>query len=226
MANKTSSERKSKGGRPASGTLAQRLEQLLEDATQVFLKHGYGSTSIDLVAREAHVAKRTIYQHFGDKDKLFGAVVRYRANTVYLNSLPAIEDSSQSLSQALEAFAHQLLDLVLLPDSIDLERIVISEARRFPELAEQFYVNGPKHAIVTLAQYLEIQNQLGAIQLDNSMDAATHFFSLVLGEFHRRVLLGIDQPYSSEQIGRHVKELVRRFVSSYDMKLSTTAARR
>ena len=52
----------SKGGRPASGTLEQRLEQLLNDATQVFLKKGYGSTTIDLIAREAHVAKRTIYQ--------------------------------------------------------------------------------------------------------------------------------------------------------------------
>ncbi|MEM1253897.1 MAG: TetR/AcrR family transcriptional regulator [Cyanobacteria bacterium P01_H01_bin.21] len=224
MANTTSSKRGasqkrtnnkvSKGGRPASGTLEQRLEQLLEDSTQVFVQHGYGSTSMDLIARKAHVAKRTIYQHFGDKEQLFGAVVRHRINSLY-TLFPEIEKTTDPIEQVLTRFAHELLAVVLAPESINLERIVIGEASRFPELANQFYNNAPRQAIVAIAQYLTRQKQKGNLQLTDPEAASMQFFSLVLGEFQRQALLGIGQPYSTEQIDRHAEEAVRFFLNAY-----------
>lgn len=211
---KRASNKVSKGGRPASGTLEQRLEQLLEDSTQVFVQHGYGSTSMDLIARKAHVAKRTIYQHFGDKEQLFGAVVRHRINSLY-TLFPEIEKTTESVEQVLTTFAHELLAVVLAPESINLERIVVGEASRFPELAKQFYDNGPKQAIVAIAQYLKRQKQKGTLQLTDPEVASMQFFSLVLGEFQRQALLDIGQPYSAEQIDHHVDEVIRFFLNAY-----------
>lgn len=211
---KHASTRGSKGGRPASGTLEQRLEQLLEDSTQVFVQHGYGSTSMDLIARKAHVAKRTIYQHFGGKEQLFGAVVRHRINSLY-TLFPEIEKTTKSVEQVLTTFAHELLIVVLAPDSINLERIVIGEANRFPGLAKQFYDNGPKQVTATLAQYLTLHKQRKTLQLNDPEVASRQFFSLVLGEFQRQALLDIDQPYSTEQINHHVDEVVRFFLNAY-----------
>ncbi|ESA33930.1 family transcriptional regulator [Leptolyngbya sp. Heron Island J] len=211
---KRASAKGSKGGRPASGTLEQRLEQLLEDSTQVFVQHGYGSTSMDLIARKAHVAKRTIYQHFGGKEQLFGAVVRHRTNSLY-TFFPEIEKTTESIEQFLTTFAHELLTVVLSPDSINLERIVIGEASRFPELAKQFYNNAPRQTIAALAQYLTCQKQREILQVDDPEVASMQFFSLVLGEFQRRALLDIEQPYSAEQINQHVEEVVRFFLNAY-----------
>ncbi|MEO1522725.1 MAG: TetR/AcrR family transcriptional regulator [Cyanobacteria bacterium J06633_2] len=211
---RASTTKGSKGGRPASGTLEQRLEQLLEDSTQVFVQHGYGSTSMDLIARKAHVAKRTIYQHFGGKEQLFGAVVRHRINSLYA-LFPEIEKTTDPIEQVLTRFAHELLAVVLAPESINLERIVIGEASRFPELANQFYNNAPKQAIVAIAQYLTRQKQKGILQLTDPEVASMQFFSLVLGEFQRQALLGIGQPYSTEQIDRHVDEAIRFFLNAY-----------
>ena len=204
----------SKGGRPASGTLEQRLEQLLNDATQVFLKKGYGSTTIDLIAREAHVAKRTIYQHFGGKEKLFGAIVRLRIDQLF-SLFPEVDADEGSLEPMLTGVAHALLTVVLSPEATSLERIIISEATRFPELAREFYDNGPEQVIGVLAQYLARQHRLGTIQLSNPETAAVYFFSLTLGEFHRRVMLNIEQSYSPEQIDNHVDEVVDFFLSAY-----------
>jgi AcrR family transcriptional regulator len=44
-------------------------------ATALFLSEGYGSTSIDAVARRAGISKRTFYHRFEDKAALFAAVV-------------------------------------------------------------------------------------------------------------------------------------------------------
>ena len=209
---KRTNNRVSKGGRPASGTLEQRLEQLLEDSTQVFVH--YGSTSMDLIARKAHVAKRTIYQHFGDKEQLFGAVVRHRINSLYA-LFPEIAKTTEPIEQVLTRFAQELMAVVLAPESINLERIVIGEASRFPELAHQFYNNAPKQAIAALTQYLARQQQQGTLQLTDPEASSMQFFSLALGEFQRQALLDIGQPYSAEQIDHHVNDVIRFFLNAY-----------
>ena len=54
----------------------QRQEQILKAAFDVFAAHGYEATRIDDVARQAGIAKGTIYLYFPDKERLFQAVVR------------------------------------------------------------------------------------------------------------------------------------------------------
>ncbi|MEO0490573.1 MAG: TetR/AcrR family transcriptional regulator C-terminal domain-containing protein [Cyanobacteria bacterium J06659_2] len=125
-----------------------------------------------------------------------------------------MEKTTDPIEQVLTRFAHELLAVVLAPESINLERIVIGEASRFPELANQFYNNAPKQAIVAIAQYLTRQKQKGTLQLTDPEVASMQFFSLVLGEFQRQALLGIGQPYSTEQIDRHVDEAIRFFMNA------------
>jgi AcrR family transcriptional regulator len=54
---------------PASPQGKKRA-RILRAATQLFLAHGYRRTSIDEVARRAHVAKGTVYLYFPDKATL------------------------------------------------------------------------------------------------------------------------------------------------------------
>ena len=42
---------------------------------RLFLRDGYARTSVDAIAAEAGVSKRTIYNHYGDKESLFLSVV-------------------------------------------------------------------------------------------------------------------------------------------------------
>ncbi|MEO1095046.1 MAG: TetR/AcrR family transcriptional regulator [Cyanobacteria bacterium J06638_28] len=214
MANTDTLRKSSKGGRPSNGTLEQRLEQLLEDATQVFLQRGYGSASLDLIAREAHVAKRTIYQHFGDKDELFGAVIRRLSRNVFA-TFPQAEDNSQSVEYVLSTLAHGVLTLVLSPEAMGLQRIVVGEAHRFPKLAQQFYRNGPKRGITALADYLTDQQQSGTVQLEDPTAAATHFFGMVMGEFYLQALLGVIELPSAEQINQHASSITHLFLYGY-----------
>ena len=44
-------------------------------ALALFLRDGFARTSVDAVAREAGVSKRTVYDYYGDKQTLFLDVV-------------------------------------------------------------------------------------------------------------------------------------------------------
>src|SRR5215831_13258733 len=65
-----------RGGRPSRSHSQQLGERILDVATQLFLAHGYGATSIEAVAQRARISKRTFYHRFPDKAALFSAVVR------------------------------------------------------------------------------------------------------------------------------------------------------
>lgn len=48
---------------------------ILDVATRVFSRYGYGKTSLDEVASEAGIAKGTVYYYFSNKEELFMNVV-------------------------------------------------------------------------------------------------------------------------------------------------------
>lgn len=52
-----------------------RIEQVAEAALRLFARYGYKRTSMDDIAREAGVARATLYLHFKGKDDVFRAML-------------------------------------------------------------------------------------------------------------------------------------------------------
>ena len=80
---------------------AIRAEQLLDVAERLFAAHGYGSTSIERIAREAGVTRPVIYGHFGSKDGIYLACLR-RARTQMEAMLMDAIASGAGLREQLE----------------------------------------------------------------------------------------------------------------------------
>ena len=160
-----------KRGRPTRSEREQRREQILDAAVRLFLEHGYGGVSLDRLAADAKVTKRTIYVYVGDKTAVFTAVVS-RLNRDVLPEGQAAD---------LEALAVRLVMTLHSDVAIGLHRMVIAEARQFPELASGFYAAGP-------------QRYIGALEelLGPAGTKAEQLFALLLGERHRRRLLGLE----------------------------------
>src|SRR3546814_16502330 len=60
---------------PSTRSDIPKREGILDAATRVFLARGFEDTSMDLVAREASVARRTVYNQFESTEALFIASV-------------------------------------------------------------------------------------------------------------------------------------------------------
>lgn len=65
---------------------------MLSAAESLFLADGYERASVDAIAAAAGVSKRTIYDHFGDKENLFSAVVASVTSKVMDTLQVAIEE--------------------------------------------------------------------------------------------------------------------------------------
>src|SRR5262249_37727927 len=67
----------------------RKRRQVLEAAGRLFLRHGFGATTMDAIAREAGVSKATVYAHAKNKQELFAAIVNDRSAIIYQSIEPA-----------------------------------------------------------------------------------------------------------------------------------------
>ena len=56
-------------------------EELLENISELFLKYGLRSTSMDDICSHLKISKKTLYQHFSNKDDVVEQVLLYRRNS-------------------------------------------------------------------------------------------------------------------------------------------------
>lgn len=66
-------------GRSAMGRSSQKTqEKIFISAYRLFYKQGFARTSVDAIAEDAKVTKRTLYNHFESKDALLAAVLDHQ----------------------------------------------------------------------------------------------------------------------------------------------------
>jgi TetR/AcrR family transcriptional regulator, mexJK operon transcriptional repressor len=203
---------------PDESRSTRKRRAILEAATTLFLRNGYRGTSMDEIAALAGVSKQTVYKGFSDKESLFSEIV---VSAVEEAAVPVHEEvleleDTGDVEADLRRLARQLLRLVMKPRIMQLRRLVIGEAERFPELGRSFYEQGPGRTIAALAAVFERLAERGVLQLDDPQLAAAHFNWLVMSiPLNRAMLLGEDEPPASAELNRYADAGVRAFIGAY-----------
>lgn len=127
--------------RPARNDEArqERVEAILAAALDVFSEKGFAPARLEDVAARAGIAKGTIYLYFPSKEALFEALIRsgIAAPIAAMEArLLALDGSTEVLLRALFAWLRQE---VLGTRRVEIARLVLSEAPRFPELARLYH---------------------------------------------------------------------------------------
>jgi len=138
--------------------MARRGEELREHilwaAKDVFLEMGFERASMDEVAARAETSKRSLYAHFESKEKLFLAVIEL-VKKLFLARLKTPGDYAEKPAEALTLFIGRYLEGLLYEPSIQMCRISMAEAARFPEGATEHFDVVFAEANVRLAAYLK-----------------------------------------------------------------------
>ena len=198
-----------------------KRQAILQAARTVFLRNGYVGTSMDEIAALAAVSKQTVYKHFVDKERLFTelvtATVRETSDQVHEEVLD-LEDSA-NLEDDLCAFARRTVAKVMQPAVLQLRRLVIGEATRFPELGRTFYELGPGRSIETLAAVFAHLAERGVLQPNDPSVAAEHFNWLIMSTpLNRAMFFGDDRPPSAADLERYTQAGVRVFLAAYSTR--------
>jgi len=204
-------------GRPAGGS-EQKRAAITGAALRLFLRDGFARTSVDAIADEAGVSKRTIYNHYGDKENLFLSVVGDTYDSLitvvvglmdkYLTDVP--EDA---LEERIVAFAAAAgLMAARSPERSALVRLMMAEAPHFPELmAVQMR---PRGITAAIADRLSRLNARGLLDVAEPEEAANHLFALTMGQMNNRSLFGA-VPLTEAEVRRMATSGARAFLRAY-----------
>ncbi|MDP9007609.1 MAG: TetR/AcrR family transcriptional regulator [Pseudomonadota bacterium] len=184
---------------------------MINAATRVFLREGYGLASIDKVAAEAGVSTRTIYERFKNKADLLGAVISRLVDRMS-TGLATVDLNRLELKAALMAIGQTITGRVRDPDAAALFRIVATEAHRFPELAAKMRETNKRCVNNAVAQYFRDQVGRGALTLADPERAATLFLQMICSELHESLLFGDEAAMAKLDCDSHLEHVINIFL--------------
>jgi TetR/AcrR family transcriptional regulator, mexJK operon transcriptional repressor len=201
---------------------------ILDTARQMFLERGYDATSLDDVAAASGVSKTTVYNNFEDKEGLFSAVVlsvTERAEQI-ISELGATLGRDEPIAARLTAVARALAYGVLNPAVVQLRRLAISEALRFPDIVTAYWDRAPARTLALLTESFTQMAAQGELDIDDPDAAAALFAYAVLGPHQDQALLQPSRPLTRADLGEHADTVVAAFLRAYAPTVHSQAVSR
>ena len=192
----------------------RKREAIIAAAKETFFLEGYAGASMDRITARAGVSKATIYSHFRSKEELLLAVVEAVVLPIHSDYLSTL-DPSAPFEPWLMELGHLLAHNVLLPDVTALERLVIAEALRFPELGRIFQSVAVDASLKVLLPRVERAIAEGEMRACEPMIALRHFAEMCAGGLRRRMLLNEGEAPDGFEIDRHIEDVVAVFLHGY-----------
>jgi TetR/AcrR family transcriptional repressor of mexJK operon len=193
---------------------------ILAAALEHFVAHGYVGANVDLIAEEAGVSKRTVYNVVGGKEQLFRAVLGEAIDIAERFSRQMSDELAVGVDLAadLRAIGVRLARAVLGGRVVALRRLLIAESRRFPEIAREYYERAPGLVMTTLAARLAALAEKGRLRVADPMTAAEHFAFLVMGAPLDRALLGLGTDRPPDELDAVALAGVGAFLRAYGIE--------
>ncbi|WP_432634681.1 TetR/AcrR family transcriptional regulator [Albidovulum sp.] len=195
----------------------RKFDQVLEGARVVFLRDGYEGANVDDIAREARVSKATLYSYFPDKRRLFVEVATRECRR-QADEAEEVVDLSAPPDVVLPEAARRIIAFSLSEFGRNVFRISVAESVRFPELGQEFYLNGPALLRERLANYLAGAVSRGELRIEDIDLAADQFAELCKADIFPCVCLGVQKTFDQAAQDRVAKGAVEMFLARYGVR--------
>jgi AcrR family transcriptional regulator len=190
-----------------------KRRQIMDGARTVFLAAGFDGASMNDIARAAGVSKGTLYAYFNSKDELFEAIIR--AEKAHSAERLCTFKREGDIREMLTDFGVRLMSRMTEPGTLALTRVVIAAAEKFPNVGRTFYEAGPLYGATRLAAELGALEKAGAVKAPDPERAAWHFLDLCQSYVFKRLLFGVVEGLTAEEIESAVQAGVEVFLKAY-----------
>ncbi|MDQ0505818.1 TetR/AcrR family transcriptional regulator [Xanthobacter agilis] len=184
-----------------SSSLRPKAREALKAARAVFLETGYDGATMDAIARVGAISKATLYAHFSSKAVLFEELIRIECRAVNAR-LYEPDPQNASVEAELRKVATNYRRIFTQREGLDIFRILVPVAPRFPGLAKVFYEEGPGASIRQIATYLAALSRAGRVRIPDPDLAAHQFLALVAEDTKLAGALAFPPPraYEADQL--------------------------
>ncbi|MFD4697909.1 TetR/AcrR family transcriptional regulator [Streptomyces niveus] len=203
--------------------LKEKREAIQYGARTVFGRDGYTRASIDAIAAEAGVSTRTIYNHFTDKEELFGSVFLESTVSVteasqelldrHLRKLRRIEDVEADFLAYARDWVGQGSEH---PEHFALVRQIVTEGSRMPAaVIDEWQHTGPRTLRRNLARRLRELADAGLLDIDADAEmAAARHLSVLVGGVMLETYFGA-LPMGADEAEEYARSAVWAFLKLY-----------
>jgi TetR/AcrR family transcriptional repressor of mexJK operon len=199
-------------GRPKD---LEKRAAILEAAKQLFPARGFDGVSMDAIAAAAGVSKLTLYSHFSDKDTLFREAVQARCEEQLPHAFFDFVAGPMSIRERLLTIAGAFHALVTSDETVMMYRMMAAQAPANSKLAQLFFEAGPQRILREFEDLLRRADAAGTLAVADAGIAAGHFFCLVKGLCHMRMLIGVCAAPTEQQAQAHIENVVDLFLRAY-----------
>jgi TetR/AcrR family transcriptional regulator, mexJK operon transcriptional repressor len=183
---------------------------ILDAAEELFVSSGYELTSVDAIAARAGVSKRTVYDHFGDKESLFRSVLARVDDALVATVRAAIEQEltdGRDLRDALLAFIRRLMTEAIPSSTYATFRRLNARAASAPRQPGGSSEEPERMLEERFAQLAAD----GELEVSDPRRAVQHFSILTM----RLVLDAIDQDPAGSLDRPEIKEIITDGVDAF-----------
>jgi AcrR family transcriptional regulator len=198
-------------GRPQVRCDEETLGLIIRTARQEFLRHGYAGTGMVAVAQRAGISTKTLYRLVPNKAELFKIFISERIGRFMLE----IDDGPVGpldLPAALERILVAYASLTLDAEVIGINRLVLAEGERFPEIAQFFYEGAIRRTGEGIAGWLDRQSKRGLIEIEDPIAAAGMLRGMMIMDPQRAIMLRQRTAPGAEEIAARAKSCARLFL--------------
>ncbi len=191
-----------------------RRQGILDIARDIFLKEGYAAASMSSIAARVGGSKATLYNYFASKEELFVAMIQDQCDRNHA-LLFDFDAGGGDFIEALRRLGERFVRLMLSDEILDMHRLVIAEAGRFPEIGQTLYEAGPKRGHARLSAFLQDGMQRNGLKADDMDRAAGQLMDLCLTDLYRQRLWNVRGPATAEEIRSNVDEALKTFITAH-----------
>lgn len=169
-----------------------KRQAFIQAAGRLFMQHGVAAVSMESIAAEARASKVTLYSYFPSRQDIFRAFVVDAGQTA-ADDLDRFELAGHDVRTILTRLGLTMLQLMLQPNVIAINRLVIGETARSPELVATFFAHGPAHITGKVEAILQQCVDRGLLRAESPRQLALDFRGLCEAPVMPHVLWGIGE---------------------------------
>lgn len=171
---------------PRRGRRPEKRAAIVAAARSAFARSGFARTSTDVIAAQAGVSTRTLYNHFPSKDELLHRVLVEGAGEVaqaFLTAVADVDTSGARLEETVTTVARALVGHRLeFPEHFTLADRMRAEPDRLPAaVLAQWRDAGPRSIEQRIAELLAQLARHGALRIADADESAAQLMLLTAG---------------------------------------------
>jgi AcrR family transcriptional regulator len=159
---------------------ADRPGEIVDAAMAVFAERGFAAARLDEIARRAGVSKGALYLYFETKEQIFHAVVAQAIAPNVQTIRAMIAAHPGPLSALLRLVAGRVMMVIETLPVGGVVKMVIGEARNFPELARVWHDDLVAHILGALTDAIHAAQARGEVKAGDARAYALEIISPML----------------------------------------------